>query len=107
MTAPTAALLPTPFQLHVPDEPVPGRHRWYAMALAGVPLDEVLLGDGGVAGWLWERWRVLERAGCTEEHFTALVRGYRRELWLWLAGERAWDHCCSELIGRIARRVSA
>lgn len=30
--------------------------------------------------------------------------GYRRELWLWLAGERSWQQCASGLAGRIARR---
>jgi hypothetical protein len=32
--------------------------------------------------------------------------GYRRELWLWLCGERTWDQCASGLLGRLSRRVT-
>jgi hypothetical protein len=31
--------------------------------------------------------------------------GYRRELWLWLVGERSWGQCVSGLMGRISRRA--
>ena len=37
--------------------------------------------------------------------FGAIVADYRREIWLWLAGERTWAQCCSGLIGRITRRL--
>ena len=61
----------------------------------------------GIAPWLWERWRVLEGAGLDRVRFFAIVVGYRREIWLWLMGERTWVQCCSGLIGRIDRRLSA
>ncbi|MHB8220823.1 MAG: hypothetical protein ACYDHU_10980 [Acidimicrobiales bacterium] len=96
---------PTPIRLHVPDEPGVGRERWYRSVLDGAQLDGVLAGEGGVVDWLWDRWQVLERSGITRSAFGAVVLAYRRELWLWLAGERNWDQCCSELIGRVARRV--
>jgi hypothetical protein len=35
-----------------------------------------------------------------------MVLDYRRELWLWLAGERTWAHACSGLVGRVGRRLS-
>ena len=54
--------------------------------------------------WLWARWRIVERAGIDRPAFGAMVAGYRRELWLWLAGERTWEQCCSGLVGRIGRR---
>jgi len=102
--APPASM---PIRLHVPDEPVVGREHWYGSVLDGAPIERVLAGEGGVVEWLWSRWQVLERIGVTRAAFGALALGYRRELWLWLAGERTWDQCCSELIGRVARRVPA
>lgn len=103
MTAPAAA---GP-RLHVPDEPVDRRDGWYRTVLAGADLDEVVLGANGVAEWLWPRWRILERSGFDRQRFTEAVAGYRREIWLWLAGERTWTQCCSGLVGRIERRISA
>ncbi|HMD45446.1 MAG TPA: hypothetical protein VKG43_04760 [Acidimicrobiales bacterium] len=91
--------------LHVPDEPLEHRRRWFSSVLEGSPVEDVIVGDGGVAEWLWTRWRVLETAGLSRPAFTGLVAGYRRELWLWLAGERTWEQCCSGLIGRIVRRL--
>ena len=44
--------------------------------------------------------------GMTEDGFERLVVDYRREIWLWLAGERTWAQCCSGLIGRIDRRLA-
>ena len=32
---------------------------------------------------------------------------YRRELWLWLVGERTWEQCVSGLTGRLSRRLAA
>ena len=40
----------------------------------------------------------------THDDFARIVVAYRRELWLWLAGERTWDQACSGLVGRISRR---
>ncbi len=37
----------------------------------------------------------------------AACAGYRRELWLWLAGERTWQQCAGGLAGRISRRQAA
>jgi hypothetical protein len=41
----------------------------------------------------------------SEEGLERVVLDYRREIWLWLAGERTWAQCCSGLIGRINRRL--
>jgi len=70
-------------------------------------LDEVIEKEDGIAPWLWERWRVLESAGLDQARFVGIVAGYRREIWLWLMGERTWAQCCSGLIGRIDRRLAA
>ncbi len=56
--------------------------------------------------WLWSRWRSLAGVGLSESDLCAMVLGYRREIWLWLAGERTWAQCCSGLIGRISRRIA-
>jgi hypothetical protein len=92
-------------RLHVPSEP--DRERWARRAMQSATLDEVIEKEDGIAPWLWERWRVLESAGLDWVRFLAIVTGYRRELWLWLLGERTWAQCCSGLIGRIDRRLAA
>ena len=63
-------------------------------------------GHDGVTAWLWSRWRSLAASGLDETDFGQIVVGYRREIWLWLAGERTWVQCCSGLIGRVNRRLA-
>lgn len=93
--------------LHVPDEPTVWAERWSIAVVNGRPLDEVLAGAEGVTSWLWSRWRSLSATGVDEAALAGIVVGYRRELWLWLTGERTWQQCCSGLIGRVVRRVPA
>lgn len=100
--APVAA---PPHRLHVPDEPAGRREAWRAAVLGGQDLAEVVAGPGGVVRWLWARWSVLGSVGMDEAAVAAVATDYRRELWLWLAGDRAWQQCCSGLIGRISRRI--
>ncbi|MGH9086858.1 MAG: hypothetical protein ACRDYZ_01915 [Acidimicrobiales bacterium] len=92
-------------RLHLPDEPTALGERWRAAVLDGVPLPEVVGGSGGVAPWLWSRWSVLAARGMDEARFTEVVAGYRREVWLWLVGDRTWEQCCAGLIGRVGRRL--
>jgi hypothetical protein len=94
--------------LHVPDEPAGRAEGWLSAVLSGEDLDRVL-GDenDGVTAWFWSRWRSLASAGLNEDGLGLIVLGYRREIWLWLAGERTWAQCCSGLIGRINRRLTA
>jgi hypothetical protein len=93
--------------LHVPDEPTALAESWLAAVLDGRDLDSVL-GEGGegMTAWLWGRWRSLATTGLSEGALGQIVQGYRREIWLWMAGERTWAQCCSGLIGRINRRVT-
>ncbi len=95
----------TDVRLHVPEEPTTARSAWRDRVLEGVDLVEVVTGPGGVADWLWSRWRVLGSVGVTQADLATIADGYRRELWLWLIGERTWQQCCSGLIGRIDRRT--
>ena len=44
------------------------------------------------------------RRGMGRAELGAVVGGYRREIWLWLTGERTWAQCCAGLIGRARRR---
>ena len=81
------------------------RDAWYRAVLDGTDVGEVLGGAEGVAAWLWGRWRILEAAGMDRAAFGALLDGYRREVWLWLAGERTWAQCCAGLVGRVDRRI--
>ncbi len=91
--------------LHVPDEPTARAERWLAAVHDGRELRDVLMDGDGFTTWLWTRWRSLASADFGEEDFGRMVVDYRREVWLWLAGERTWAQCCSGLIGRITRRI--
>jgi hypothetical protein len=91
--------------LHVPDEPVALAESWLDRVLEGADLVTVLGADDGLAAWLWRRWSSLASAGVSQDAFTAVVLEYRRELWLWLAGERTWAQACSGLVGRVGRRM--
>ena len=94
--------------LHVPDEPVVQTQRWRSALHDGRDVDEVLGGDDGVTSWLWARWRApLTAAALGEDALGRIVSDYRRELRLWLEGDRTWAQCCSGLIGRITRRIGS
>lgn len=98
----TVTALPT---LHVPDEPTARAEAWLAAVLDGDDLVATLSSDDGLIAWLWSRWSSLRNAGLTQEEFARIVVSYRRELWLWLAGERTWAQACSGLVGRVNRRI--
>jgi hypothetical protein len=93
--------------LHVPEEPAALRAHWWNDVAGGRDWDDVLFGETGPGAWLWSRWRAVRVAGLEEKDFLQLVGGYRRELWLWLVGERTWVQCCAGLIGRVDRRLGA
>jgi hypothetical protein len=99
----TVTSLPT---LHVPDEPTARAAGWLAAVLEGDDLTDVLRTDDGLVPWLWSRWSTLSKVGLTRAEFENVVIGYRREIWLWLAGERIWTQCCSGLVGRVSRRTA-
>jgi hypothetical protein len=91
--------------LHVPDEPTARAEIWLAAVVDGNDLMTVLGADDGFTAWLWARWSSLSSVGVTEDEFAQIVTDYRRELWLWLAGERTWAQACSGLVGRVSRRI--
>ena len=96
----------SPPNLHMPDEPTARAEAWRDAVLEGSELHAVLCADDGLIAWLWSRWSSLAAVGMTRDAFAQIVVGYRREIWLWLAGERTWAQCCSGLLGRVSRRVA-
>ena len=93
-------------RLELPEEPEGMRVALRDALLAGVDWREGFSDDVCIGVWLWDRWRaVLEPAGMDREAFVDVVVGYRRELWLWLMGERAWEPLVAGLAGRVARRL--
>ena len=95
-------------RLHIPDEPAVLADRWLEQVTEGrEDLGKVLVGHDGLAAWLWRRWQSLSTFGVTEADVEAMMLAYRRELWLWLVGERTWTQACSGLLGRIERRIPA
>jgi hypothetical protein len=91
--------------LHVPDEPTARAEAWLAAVVNGNDLVAVLRAEDGFVPWLWSRWNTVGKVGVTQDEFVQIVVGYRREIWLWLAGERIWSQCCSGLLGRVNRRI--
>ena len=95
-------------RLEQPDEPVEMREGLRDALLRGADWREGFSDDICVGVWLWDRWRpALEPVGMDRETFVDVIVGYRRELWLWLLGERMWDQFVTGLAGRVARRVPA
>lgn len=94
-------------RLPIPEEPVEMRTRLRDALLAGANWREGFSDDVCIAIWLWEQWRAsLEPAGMDRESFVDVVVANRRELWLWLIGERGWDPYVAGLAGRVARRLA-
>ena len=93
-------------RLDRPQEPVEMRDALRDALLAGADWRVGFTDDVCVGVWLWERWRpALEPVGMSREAFVDVIVSYRRELWLWLMGERMWDPFLSGLAGRVARRL--
>jgi hypothetical protein len=96
-----------PSGLALPEEPVELRRRTRALVEQD-PERGAAVVDGGswIADPLWERWGpALQRAGLDRDGFQRIVAGYRRELWLWVMGERTWAQSAGGLLGRVQRRL--
>jgi len=91
----------------VPEEPVELRARTRALVEEAPERGAALVDAASwIADPLWERWRpALEPAGMDRERFLRVVAGYRRELWLWVMGERTWEQSAGGLLGRVRRRL--
>jgi hypothetical protein len=94
--------------LEFPEEPQALRDGLRDALLAGGDWRLGFSDDICIGVWLWSRWQpVLEPAGCTREDFVEIVKSTRRELWLWLLGNRRWEQYITGLAGRVVRRLPA
>ncbi len=92
--------------LEFPTEPEDLRVGLRAALLEGDDWREGFSDDICIGVWLWSRWQpVLEPGGCSREDFVDIVVANRRELWLWLLGDRRWEQYVSGLAGRVIRRM--
>ena len=95
--------------LSLPEEPVELRRRTRALVEQDPERGAATVDAGAfIADPLWERWGpALEAAGMDRGRFDSIVTGYRRELWLWVMGERTWAQSAGGLLGRVQRRLPA
>ncbi|HXQ55838.1 MAG TPA: hypothetical protein VOA19_08555 [Actinomycetes bacterium] len=95
--------------LALPEEPVELRRRTRALIEQDPRRGSAALDAGSwIADPLWDRWGpALEAAGMPRDRFDQVVAGYRRELWLWVMGERTWAQSAGGLLGRVERRLPA
>ncbi len=94
--------------LEFPPEPEDLRVGLRDALLAGGDWREGFSDDICIGVWLWSRWQpVLEPGGCSREDFVEIVVANRRELWLWLLGDRRWEQYVTGLAGRVIRRLPA
>jgi len=92
-------------RLELPTEPEELKSSLREAAL-GASTPESSTFESCFGAWMWERWRsALEPAGMSREAFVAIVAGYRREVWMWLLGDRRWVPLISGLAGRASRRL--
>jgi hypothetical protein len=98
--------LPDGQKLALPDEPVELGEGLRDVLLAGLDWSEGFKDDISVVVWLWNLWQpTLEPIGFGRDEFMAAVVETKRELWLWLIGDRLWNQYVTGLAGRISRRV--
>ena len=95
--------------LSLPEEPVELRRHTRALIEEDPERGTAVVDAGSwIADPLWGIWGpALRAAGVDRARFDQIVTGYRRELWLWVMGERTWAHCAGGLIGRVQRRLPA
>ncbi len=84
-------------------EPLSLRDAWWDAERRGVPRPDAV---AAVAELAWAHWGPL-LPGADAAWLAAVTGGYRRELWLWLVGERTWEQVVTGLAGRTLRRLPA
>ncbi len=83
------------------EEPASFRESWWSAERRGdTPPDLV----AEIAAMAWAHWDA-HLPGVDAAWVATVVGGYRRELWLWLVGERTWEQALTGLAGRIRRRL--
>jgi hypothetical protein len=95
-------------RLELPDEPLDLRAGLRDALLSGQDWRKGFSDDICIGLWVWGRWQpALEPNGMSREEFVDIVIADKRELWLWLMGERQWIQFLSALAGRVVRRLPA
>jgi hypothetical protein len=95
-------------RLELPDEPLEMKRGLRETLLAGADWRSEFSDDICVGLWLWRHWQpALEPRGYGREEFIDAVIAFRRELWLWLMGDRGWIPFVTGLAARVIRRVPA
>lgn len=103
-TFPPPSPVPAP-----PPEPLELKERTTRLALESPSAARERLAEGEwLAGYLWAEWaRELEPAGVTREALVAELSRWRRELWLWVMGERQWKEAAGLVYGGVLRQAGA
>ncbi len=97
---------PTPLALRLPAEPEGVRRLLRAALLDGAEWEEQFGPELGLGEVLWPAWEeALSSGGLDREQFGSVLRGYRREVWFWVLGDRIWAQMVTGLAGRLARRL--
>ena len=93
--------------LALPPEPAALRRRTRALAERDPAAAAGRLDRGEwITRPLWRAWGpALQRAGMSRAWLREIAADYRRELWLWVMGERTWAQCADGLLGRVRRRL--
>lgn len=95
-------------RLEIPDEPLELKTGLRDALLDGRDWRAGFSDDICIALWLWALWQpALEPDGMSREDFVDAVIADKRELWLWLMGERQWLGFVTGLAGRVTRRLPA
>ncbi len=93
-------------RLELPDEPTGLRDGLRDALLEGQEWPGGVADELCIGRWLWARWgTVLEAEGMGQKRFDDELLADRRELWLWLMGDRQWSQFVEGLAGRILRRL--
>ena len=78
-------------KLELPEEPLPSRWGCGMHCSPGKNWRDGFSDDICIGLWLWSRWQpALEPGRVRREDFVDVVMPTRRELWLWLLGDRQW-----------------
>ena len=95
--------------LSLPEEPGALRQRTRTLIEQDPERGAAVVDAGSwIADPLWEGWGpALERAGMDRDRFQEIVTGYRRELWLWVMGERTWAQSAGAWRRHAGRRSKA
>ena len=105
MTVTESSTSPT---LAAPEEPSQVRTTLRTTLLGGADWRSEFGDDLAVGAVFWSSWEAELRAGGLDRTtFDEIVRGYQREIWFWVLGDRIWEQVAEGLAGRVIRRLPA